>query len=482
MLFLILGLILVRNLVSEIQSIVNSLLSRAAKTDPVMLSILQEIVNELNRIGIIVDPAPFVSSKVSIGLSTPPGNVLNFTYRFTPNNLILEWTSPSVDFLFYEIRLGTVWDTADRLLTTGNLSAFLDPITVGTHTYLIKAINSNNIYSLNAVSLDVIVPPIGTFNIIPTVIGNFIALDWDEPESTFKIDYYRIRKDGIVIASQIPGTFFSRQEPVGGLFAYGITAFDIAGNSSAEMIVTATVSPPSDFEFEEALTSDFSGTIVNGKVDLGKLFVAINNTETYEDHFINNSWASPQAQIDAGYPLWLSPFEATASYEEIFDFGVIFTNVIVNISWLTETISGSFTLGVDSKVSDDDISYSSSFTTPTFFVTSARYVKVKFNFTGSDDKALLAFFEFIVSLNVKRENDGGEEDVFAADTNGTVISFNKAFKFVESITVSPASLTVKTIAYDFAGGVDPVSFKVKVWDSAGVRVDELISWKARGVL
>lgn len=450
--------------------------------DPTLADILIALVEEQRRVQTVIDPTPFVESKVSKPKSTPPPDVQVFTVTYTGTNIILSWEAPSISFLLYEVRFGNSWETATRLFTTANLQAILDPIATGTTTYLIKAISPEGAYSINAASAIAVVSSIGAFVITPELINNFIILHWTTPISIFNIDHYIITRDGTIIDNNVKSTIYTRQEVAAGTYTYGITAVDIFGNQSAEITVTVAVSGPTDFEIQDSQTSSFSGTIVNGYVENNRLIVCVDTTTTYEDHFIDNSWDSPQEQIDAGFPYWIQPMETTASYEEVFDFGVIYQNIIVNISWLFETIVPSFNFGLSTTVSDDDITYSSPDTSPSFFVVSARYVKVHFDFTGSDNKAILAFYQFITTLLVKREVDGGDSAVFAADAAGTVVSFTKAFKFVESITVSVKQTATRFITYDFAGGVNPTTFKVKVWNSSGTRQDDTISWKARGVL
>jgi hypothetical protein len=459
-----------------------SIVQKSRDIDPTLADVLIGMLREQGRIAKIIDPAPIVESKVAKVKIAPAPNVQVFSSSFTDTNVILTWEAPSTVVLFYEIRVGTTWDTAERILTTATLQAVLDPIAIGTTTYLIKAITDQGGYSVDALSVLAVVPDLGTFIITPSVINNFLSLSWTEPVSTFRVDHYILTKDGSTIADAIKGDFTTRQEAAAGRYTYGLTAVDIFGNESSEITTTLDVGAPTDFEVQDSRTSGFTGTIVNGKVFQSKLYVCVDTSITYQSHFTSNGWATPAAQVAAGYPLWITPALTTASYEEIFDFGAIFTNVIVNLSWLFETLVGSFTFGLSTKVSNDGITYGTANTASSFFVTSARYVKVKFTFTGNDDKALLAFSNFICTLAVKREVDGGDVNVFAADAAGTVISFNKTYLFVESITVTPLDTNIRTWVYDFAGGVSPTSFKVKLWNAAGARVDGHVSWKARGVL
>lgn len=102
---------------------------------------------------------------------------------------------------------------------------------------------------------------------------------------------------------------------------------------------------------------------------------------------------------------------------------------------------------------------------------------------GSLNHGLIRLSNFRISLSVKRENDGGKIDVFAADASGTVVSFNKAFKIVESITLTPLTTALQSATYDFNHATqDPTTFLAKLFNSSGTRINGVISWKARGIL
>jgi hypothetical protein len=470
---------------SDIQSIANSLIARAQKTDPVIMDILQLLLDETRRLGIIIDPPPSVGGKIGSGIAAlSPPNVLVFTYELTRTNLILRWEPPTVDFILYEIRKGTVWDTATRILTTTTLQAILDPIAVGIHTYLIKTISTGlgaGIYSQIAKSLDVIIPQLGSILIVPNVIDQNVLLNWTIPTTTFEIEHYDVSRQGVFFSTS-RSNFHVILESTGGKFTYGITPVDIAGNRGQESTVTVELAPPKDFVLINTQISSFNGTKVNAFVGSGRLLVPVNVTETYQAHFTTRSWASPQAQINAGYPRWLTPTPLTASYEQVFDFGTILGSTIITLSWLYEIITGEFTIGTQSQTSIDGTNYSSIFSTPSFYATSVRYLKVKINFTGSNDKALMWFYNFMVSASVKVEMDSGFATAFASDATGTVVNFKKAFKDVEGITIAPMSTTTVIPIVDFVDIANPVFFKVYIFDNSGIRITRDFRWDARGVL
>ena len=447
-----------------------------------MLDILRTITDELARIGVVVDPAPTIERKSTTLTGPPPDAVSVFEFALTKTNVVLSWEAPNESALRYEIRIGTVWEDAFKLLITGNISAILDPIEVGTTTYLIKSISSSGVRSLEADSIEVEIPTLGLVDITSRTLENQVLLNWDEPLSTFRVSHYIIRRENAVIVSHNVNTFWAYNEIAAGRYTYSVSTVDIAGNESASVSVPLTVSNPTDFEIEDEITSVFSGTISNGIVgDDGKLYINVDTAKTYEDHFTDNSWSSPQDQVDDDYDLWIQPTLLTGYYEEVFDFGLILKNVTVNLSWLFEVVKGNFSFGLDIKVSDDGNTYSTSFTEAVFFTANARYIKAKVTFISGSDEDLLAFSNLNCSLSIKREQDGGKAEVKAAHhvTGGTPVTFNKSFLSVESITVAPEGIAEITVGYDYSGGL---TFKILAFAANGDPVNATVSWQARGIL
>ena len=198
-------------------------------------------------------------------------------------------------------------------------------------------------------------------------------------------------------------------------------------------------------------------------------------------HFVDNGWATIQDQINAGYPIYLQPAPLVGTYERIFDFGAIFDDVIVTLIWNQNQIAGTTVVSSEIAYSTDGIGYTAYVSGRNLFVASARYVKVKFTFTGSTPHALLEFYELEVNLNVKVETDSGQVNADKDDVGGTIVLFNKVFKDVNSITITADSIEPIYPIYDFVDIPNPTQFKVLIYDSSGQRVDYLISWKARGI-
>lgn len=464
----------------------NTLLQQARRENAATADTLKIIVDEIRRIGNIVDPPPVVNTKPHAPIETVTPDVILASYRFTPYNLILEWMPPDSDTFYYEIRKGTVWATAPRVTVTNNFLALLDPIAVGTHTYLIKAINNEGVFSANAYVLTVICPPISVFSLTNTTISNTVMLFWTVPTSTFAIDYYLVDREDVNIGN-IRGTFTSYVDTVGGLITYSVTPVDIYGNRGPKISTDIPVPTPDDFDLQGTINAKWTGTFVNSAallINASKvLFAPVDLTKTWQAHFTSRGWNSPQDQINAGFPIYLQPVPVNASYKEVFDFGVVFPSTIVNITWNYYLIVGNTTIGVTSRVSADGTNWSAPFNGQTVFATNVRYIEVTLNFTSLDEKSFVAISELKVSLAVKQEIDSGTVFALATDVNGTVITFNKSFKDVNSITVATKSLEQPfTVIHDFNDIPNPVNFTVYVYDSTGNRVSERVDWKVRGII
>lgn len=263
----------------------STLAQKARTTDPATADALGLIIAEIKRIGLIIDPPPVTQSKTDVPPGEPPLDVLTFNATTNSKNVLLDWTAPSTETLFYEIRTGVSWTLGSRVSVTANTSAILDPIAIGTTTYWIKAINASGIYSVNALSTDLIIPEIGQTRITPAVLTNNVLLYWSIPSTTFDIAYYIVKKGGTEFA-RINSTFMAFTELAGGTFVYSITPVDIAGNIGPLVEVTVLVNQPADFVLQSEITSTFSGTKVHGAAqDNNRYLVCINDTRTWSQHF-----------------------------------------------------------------------------------------------------------------------------------------------------------------------------------------------------
>lgn len=440
--------------------------------------ILDDVQNEL-------DPLVRASLTATI-IGALPGTIVSFTYTIQSNGIRFDWEADS-NAVQYEIRKGASFDAGTQIIVTSQLSAIIEPISpLGTsHKYWIKSINSGGVYSANATELDVALSNIENIVISSRVIDNNVLLNWSVPTAPFTIAYYNLYKNAVFFG-RVTGTFQAFFESLGGTNTYNIIAVDIAGNVGGDNTIVLVVSTPPDYVLLSAQTSALNGTKVNvlREVVLGvpKLFCCINLTQTWEQHFVNNSWTTAQDQINAGFPYYAQPTLLTGTYTETFDYGIVLGSVIANLDWSTEIIAGNVSVNPSFEFSANGTDWSSPVGGSSAFGTNVRYVRITITFTGTDTTSLIWFYNFQIFLDVKREMDSGSITANAADSGGTTVLFNKAYKDVDSITLIANSLEPIYPIYDFVDIPNPVSFKVLIFDSAGKRITYLISWKARGIV
>ena len=123
--------------------------------------------------------------------STPPMDVKGFTSQGIINGAQLSWEpNTDLDLKGYEVREGNEWDSA-RLVST-NISGntlFVSITDIAEHTYLIKAVDNLENYSVNpADTLVSVVQPLDVQQFYATVNRDSIRFDW-EPVPGFDITY-----------------------------------------------------------------------------------------------------------------------------------------------------------------------------------------------------------------------------------------------------------------------------------------------------
>ena len=322
----------------------NTLLQGIQFKDPRLYDLLRTIIDDVSQISTEVFPDSETlveAEEPSIDPTTP--DVEFFSYILNPNSLFLYWNNPDPTRIFsYEIRDGLTWDFGNRLIITPSLNADISPRLIGEYTFWIKAISIDGGYSVNPKQLNVTVPAIGPMSITSQVVDNNVLLFWTEPVSTFKIETYEIYR-GETFLGFSTGTFEAIFETSAATYEYRIRARDIAGDYSPFASIFVTVSTPSDYLLQDQRESDLLGdrTNVARNPILPSILFNSNITETWEEHFINNSFDSPAEQIAAGFPFYVQPTPLTGTYVEIFDYGTVISGILVNIDYVKEVLAGS---------------------------------------------------------------------------------------------------------------------------------------------
>jgi hypothetical protein len=228
-------------------------------SQPSLYSVIRGLI--LVADGLSSDVQTVLSSIASGTTGLIPADVSGFTATLNTTNVTLSWNSQGAGFS-YEIRQGTVWDTASYVTTTLANVAVLDPLLIGSYHYLIKAINTLGNYSDNASALSFTIPTIGSISLSTSVIDNQVLFSWNIPTSTFLIDHYVIYRNGVSIGHAF-GSFFVYIENTGGIYNYGVQAIDIAGNTTPIVTVATNVNDPANYVKQTEVIDNLNGTRTN---------------------------------------------------------------------------------------------------------------------------------------------------------------------------------------------------------------------------
>jgi len=458
-------------------------------SDPRLYEAIMKLNEQLHNVTNQLEP---LVKQSETGIDIPP----DLSGLFPPSPAVI-FTGETVRFKWaamdeavsYECRVGNDWDTASFQFRTINLQADIDPITVGDHSYLFKSMDIGGNYSPEYTQVLVTIPPLPILPISGLLIDNNILLSWTTPATTFNIKHYEVYKDGVILGTQF-GTFFTRFEAAGGTFVYSIIAVDIAGNRGPESKISLIVKSPVDFVLRAHIDSDLSGTKNNILLETNpsRLLGPIDTSQTWDSHFTSHGWTTIQNQLDAGYPLYIQPTVTSGSpngyYEEIVDYGLIFTTGIITVVYNYTFPNPSHTVSVAIKmaVSTDGVTYSAFTVGAAQYLQNFRWVKFRIELTASDALSLIEMFQLSYNVSVKAEVDSGLVQCHAADVSGTVVLFNKVFKDIDSIVTTPKNNISLKALYSFNDIPNPTSFNVYVFNDAGVRQDCPVTWVARGIV
>jgi Putative phage tail protein len=408
------------------------------------------------------------------------------TATISDRSVILTWNSTVGTFQtdhytisYGSTALGTVKATTFSLVAQWS----------GARTFSVQPVDAwGNLGAIGSVTVTIASPSAVT--ITNDVIDNYVKLYWTVSTGTLPIASYEVRKGTSYATStligQVNSTFDVVFETTSGAYTYWVTGIDTAGNYGTPSSKLVNVSPPPDFILLSNQSSNFSGTANNLVLTGGALVGPVNTTETIAQHFSNNGFASPQAQISAGYPYLIEPTPLNASYTETIDYGAILGSSSIKVALTYTVISGAFaiipTISVKQILTDPWIDYVGS---SSLYAANFRYVKISYAITQTDGKGVISISGITTNLSVKTTMDSGNATGISTDTAGTTITFNKQFVVVQSISITPIiNGGVPTAAY-WVVNYDttqtyPTSFKVQLFNASGTRVNGTFTWTATG--
>ena len=398
----------------------------------------------------------------------------------------LSWPAVSSTLIVdrYEIRQGASF-AAGTLVGTTKATTLQAPVTwVGSRLFWIAAIDVSGAVGPAVATTVLVSAPGAVSGLAAQVIDNNVLLRWTAGSSALPIAHYLVKRGtswaGGTVVGQKQGTFTSTSETAGGTFTYWIAAIDSAGNEGAPASVVAIVGAPPDYVLHNEWQSSFAGTKTNLHLENGRLIGPVATGESWASHFSARGWSSPQDQINAGYIHFIEPSQTTAQYRETFDFGSVIATDLATVTSSKADFHGVVASTITIETSLDAASWTTVGTGSQQYVSNFRYVRVTVDLAGSA-AAFCILAGLSLKLAAKLKTDSGSVAAVASDPGGTAVAFAQAFAAVTAITLTPAGTTPLTAVYSFAGGANPTTFKVLLFDSSGTRANGTVSWTARGV-
>lgn len=407
---------------------------------------------------------------------------------FSADEVVMSWAAVTGSFNIdrYEIRTGASW-AAGTLVAISYTTTFKEKaVWLGSKTYWIAAIDvAGNVGTAVSVTPTVLAPADVAATI--EVIDNNVLQRWSDSTTTLPIVSYAIRRGsswaaGTVVGTGGSGRFATFFEQVGGTYTYWTQATDSAGNVSTPTSTTALVNQPPDYVLRSDIYSTFSGTLSSAVLQGGKLYAPLNATETYAQHFTNNSWTSPQDQVTAGKTYYFQPSTTSGYYEETIDYGVTIPSSGIAITITSSVLNGAVTvtpkISVKLNIGDSWTDYAGQ---SQVVASNFRYIKVRYDFAASGGDDLIEVTAINIKLSTKIRTDTGTGSAVSTDSGGTTVTFNIAFLDVTSLEVTPLATTAVIATYDFTDAPNPTSFKVLLFNTSGTRVSGPFSWSAKGI-
>ncbi len=384
--------------------------------------------------------------------SVPSGLVAALTSR----GVEISWQPiPDLDLGGYELRIGSVWASATRIAFVQALAYVWPMQVVGRYTILLAARDTTAHYS-DPISAEIdIIAPTAPLNFAAAVVYNMVQLTWTAPASSaFPIASYQLFRvsGGETPLGTASATIKTILETTAGTYTYRVKAVDAYGNVGAAADITIFVSSPPLFAllYDQPLAPGDADTLTNAVADGDSVVMSVNASETFEAHFDNNAWATPQDQVDDGLPIFIQPANLTAARcEWVVDFGETIGGCLLKLSYVGEWVDGSGTVDVMLGTSPDSSTWTDVNDVTEIFATGFRYARVRFDVDSADTTSIYKLSQVRARLEVKKETISTVVSCNSADGSGTLAVFAETVLdiFETTIQTSYTGTEARTIGY-----------------------------------
>jgi hypothetical protein len=383
-----------------------------------------------------------------------PNPVTGARAQVIDNNVLLYWTNgektslPIAHVLLKRSEPGGTWLGATTLGTKSGEFTSISELSGGNYIYWLAAVDTDDVESTPVqIPASVSQPPDFKFN------GEFISTltpgVFDPSAQTTSIISNNI--------INLPKILFAAGEQVVYSNGGGTSIGGLSNNSTYYIktsvnggiqLATSLGGPVID------LTSVGTGTahqIVHKdssyQAYAGELFLPVDTSESFEQHFTTRTWTGPTAQVAAGYPVFIQPGTISGYYEEVFDFGTILSSSQITLDLVQTTVAGSVTSSTEIFTSTDGITYTIA-GVRSAFATNFRFIKIKIEVTQQTIVAIQKISDLRIRLDSKQKT---EANYAIVPTTGKIVNFESEFIDVQSIILTPSgsSSTPIVSVYDF---------------------------------
>jgi hypothetical protein len=412
------------------------------------------------------------------------------SYELAGPNEVISWTVPTSTFAIdsYQLRAGDTWATAVILANIKATKFTRRADYGGGRRYQVAAVDiAGNVGTPGYIDVSIAAPGAVT-STRSDVVDNNALLYWGPPTTgSLPVERYEVRKGaswaaGTTVGSNGNSTFTTVFEQQAGVYSYWVVAFDSAGTAGPAVAIVATINQPPDYVLRDDYNDDFVGITLSGMyVEDGKVY-GPSFGETIKTHFDSRAWATPDAQITAGYPLYFQPSATTGYVERTMDYGTVLPATIITLTTAETVLSGAVTVAVQISYKElvGDAWTDGAADVRQVMASEFQFVKVRITFTASGGDDLIELSALNIKLSGKLATDSGNGSAVSTDSGGTTVTFGVGFIDVRSINVTPSGTAARYAIYDFVDVPNPTTFKVLLFDSAGARVSGGFSWTARG--
>ena len=437
------------------------------------------------------DQGAYTTFNVTVEVPVAPA----VTTEFDGEQVLLTWLVPSGSLPIDRYEVYDTSISSATLLATLYATAFRTKVTWLNKNLLVRAIDSaGNLGAVRTVPVNIVTGQV--VSLTTEVIDNNVLFRWSNNPGSLPIATYDLRRGPVWATADDIGrkdggftTVFEAPQSQT-VYTYWLTAIDTAGNYGPPESVTATVNVPPDYVLATNFLSTFTGTRISAATDGQVLALPVDNVQTWQDHFISRSWASPQAQVNAGYPIFIQPGNLSGYYEEVFDYGATLAAMKIGVTYREIDVAGTVTTAVTITTALDSgfTSNVQNFSGTQAYAVNFRYVKIRITATATNDQGITEIADLSVKLDTKLKTQTGSVSAISTDSGGTTVFLTenrtstgvKTFIDVESITVSANTTSPVYAIYDFTDSYDPLSFKVLLFNSSGTRISGTVSYSVRG--